>query len=60
MNLDDPDFPSVDMCLFSDLSAIDQWGIAYYSGDIVRGTDLADVFRFDTDEVPAFFPRPVR
>ena len=58
VNQDDSSFEVIDMCLFSDLSAIDQWGIAYYSGDVVRGTDLADLFRFDADDVPPFFPAP--
>jgi hypothetical protein len=58
VNKDDSSFEVIDMCLFSDLSAIDQWGIAYYSGDIVRGTDLAKLFRFDVDDVPPFFAAP--
>jgi hypothetical protein len=35
-----------------------QWRITHHSGDVVRGTDLADQLRFDADDVPPFFPAP--
>ena len=54
----DQELPVVDLCLFSDRSGIDQWGIAYYSEGIVRGKDLAEVFRFDVADVPPFFAQP--
>jgi putative hemolysin len=37
---DEADFV-VTMCVFADTSMIDEWGIAYYSEDVIRGTDLA-------------------
>jgi hypothetical protein len=45
----------VNLCVFSDGSAIDEWGIAYYADDVVRGIDLTDVFRFDQEAVPDMF-----
>jgi putative hemolysin len=56
VNFDDPDFTVVDLCVFPDGSAIDEWGITYYAGGVVRGTDLAPLFRFDQDVVPQLFP----
>lgn len=44
---------AVTACRFADGSFIDEWAIAYYSGGVVRGVDLADLFRFDLAEVPA-------
>jgi hypothetical protein len=41
---------------FPDGSAIDAWGIAYYSDGVARGIDLTEVFRFDQDAVPDIFP----
>jgi len=57
VNLDDPDFTVVDLCVFPGGSAIDEWGITYYAGGVVRGADLAPLFRFDTQVVPWFFPQ---
>jgi hypothetical protein len=57
VNLDDPDFTVVNLCVFPDRSAIDEWGITYYSGGVVRGADLAPLFRFDADSVPKLFPK---
>lgn len=34
------------MCLFADMSAIDDWGLLYHANDIIRGKDLATVFKF--------------
>lgn len=52
---EDPDDPVVAMCVFPDGSAIDEWGIAYYAGGVVRGTDLSQVFRADTADFPPIF-----
>ena len=52
---DDPDDVVVTACTFADGSFIDEWGIAYYSDGTVRGKDLADVFRFDTKNLPPVF-----
>lgn len=55
VNLDEEVFTVVNMCVFADGSAIDEWGIAYYSEGVVRGIDLDEVFRFDPADVPAMF-----
>jgi hypothetical protein len=48
----------VALCVFPDGSAIDDWGITYYAGDVIRGADLAPLFGWTpTDPLPAFFPR---
>jgi hypothetical protein len=39
------------MCVFPDLSSIDDWGLTYHSNGIIRGRDLTDLFRFDLDEI---------
>ncbi len=49
----------VAVCTFADGSFIDEWGIAYYSADTVRGKDLAGVFRFDQAVLPDVFPDAV-
>ena len=54
-NLNDPDDVVVAACVFPDLSFIDEWGIAYYGGDVVRGIDLSTVFRFDQSKLPRVF-----
>jgi putative hemolysin len=55
VNLEDEDFPVVNLCVFADGSAIDEWGIAYYSDGTARGIDLTEVFRFDPSDVPPMF-----
>jgi putative hemolysin len=55
VNLEDPDDPVLALCVFPDGSAIDEWGIAYYSGGAVRGADLAPLFRADTSAFPPIF-----
>ena len=45
----------VDLCVFPDRSFIDEFGIFYYSGDAVRGIDLATVMRYEPDELPGIF-----
>jgi len=47
--------PVVSPCTFADGSFIDEWGIAYYSGGVVRGADLAPLFRFDKATAPKVF-----
>lgn len=44
---------AVTACRFGDGSFIDEWAIAYYSGGVVRGADLAELFRFDPTQVPS-------
>ena len=45
----------VDLCVFPDLSFIDEFGIFYYADGTVRGADLATVMRYDGDPLPAIF-----
>ncbi len=46
----------VSMCVFPDLSAIDAFGLWYHANGEIRGTDLADVLRYDPDgRLPAMF-----
>jgi len=35
----------VQMCVFPDLSIIDSWGLAYHTQGVIRGADLAPLFR---------------
>lgn len=49
---DDPIDVVVAACVFADGSFIDEWGIAYFGGDVVRGKDLTGVFRFDQSMLP--------
>lgn len=53
VDLSDAEFTVVNVCTFADGSFIDAWGIAYYSGGIVRGKDLTTVFKFDQKNLPA-------
>lgn len=55
VNLDDDVFTVVNLCMFPDGSAIDEWGIAYYTDGTTRGIDLTEVFRFDTSDLPPMF-----
>jgi hypothetical protein len=55
VNLDDPVFTVVNLCVFPDGSAIDEWGIAYYTDGTPRGADLSELFRFDIADVPPMF-----
>jgi putative hemolysin len=57
VNKDDPVDAVVNLCVFPDESFIDEWGITYYAGGVVRGIDLAKVFRYQPTQVPAFFGR---
>ena len=54
---EDPADAVVGLCVFPDQSFIDEWGITYYAGGVVRGIDLAKVFRYQPTQVPPFFGR---
>jgi hypothetical protein len=43
------------LCVFPDGSFIDDWGITYYAGGVVRGIDLRTVFRYQPSTLPAMF-----
>jgi putative hemolysin len=45
----------VDLCVFPDLSFIDEFGIFYYADGTVRGADLATVMRYEGGPLPAIF-----
>jgi hypothetical protein len=50
-------FVVMNMCMFADGSAIDEWGITYYADGTVRGADLATRMRYQPGgNVPAIFP----
>lgn len=53
VNTDDPIDVVFAPCVFADGSFIEEWGIAYYANDTVRGADLAPLFRFDAATAPA-------
>jgi putative hemolysin len=38
--------PTLEACIFPDLSSIDSWGLTYNSAGIVRGKNLRKVFRY--------------
>ena len=43
------------LCVFPDHSFIDDWGITYYAGGVVRGIDLKTVFRYQPTTLPAMY-----
>ena len=45
----------VNLCVFPDGSFIDDWGITYYAGGVVRGIDLKTVFRYQPASLPPMF-----
>ena len=52
-----PVFVVMDLCMFEDGSAIDEWGITYYATGAVRGADLAPIFRYQPNgKLPAVYP----
>lgn len=54
---DDPDDVVVALCVFPDLSFIDEWGLAYHAGGIVRGQDLTQVMAYQPpNPLPDVFP----
>jgi hypothetical protein len=38
--------PTLETCIFPDLSSIDSWGLLYHSQGIIRGIDLSTVLRY--------------
>ncbi|MGS0684670.1 hypothetical protein ACVBEQ_05900 [Nakamurella sp. GG22] len=53
----DPDDVVVALCVFPDLSFIDEWGLAYHSDGSIRGTDLATAMAYQpTGPLPPVFP----
>ena len=42
----DPDDVVVALCVFPDLSFIDEWGLAYHSAGDIRGKDLMTAMKF--------------
>ncbi len=38
--------PTLEACIFPDLSSIDSWGLTYHSAGIIRGIDLSTVVRY--------------
>jgi hypothetical protein len=51
-----PVFVVMNLCMFADGSAIDEWGITYYADGTVRGADLATKMRYQpTGPLPAVF-----
>ena len=56
-----PVFKVMNMCVFADGSAIDEFGIMYYAAGTVRGADLAPLFRYQPgNKLPAMFDEPRR
>lgn len=55
VSFEDPVDTVVSACVFADGSFIDEWAIAYYSADTVRGTDLTTHFGFDPTEIPDIY-----
>jgi putative hemolysin len=45
----------VNLCVFPDLSFIDDWGITYYAGGVVRGIDLKTVLKYQPSTLPPIF-----
>ena len=59
VNEDEPVFKVMNLCVFPDLSAIDAFGILYYSQGTVRGADLATKLRYQPgNRLPAVFSAP--
>ena len=53
----DPDDVVVNLCVFPDLSFIDEWGLAYHSTGTVRGTNLATAMEYQPGaDLPTVFP----
>ena len=54
---DDPDDVVVGLCVFPDLSFIDEWGLAYHSNGDIRGKDLTTVMKYQPgSDLPPVFP----
>lgn len=53
-----PVFKVMSLCVFADMSAIDEFGIWYYANGTVRGADLAPILRYQPNgQLPAVFDR---
>jgi len=53
---DDPVDTVVSLCVFADLSFIDEWGLAYHSNGDIRGADLESVMKYQRGaDVPPLF-----
>jgi hypothetical protein len=59
VDADQPVFTVMDLCVFADGSAIDEFGIWYYANGTVRGADLAPLFRYQPgpEGLPALYER---
>ena len=56
-----PVFKVMSLCVFADMSAIDEFGIWYYANGTVRGVDLAPILRYQPNgQLPAVFESPRR
>ena len=44
------------LCVFPDLSFIDEWGLAYHSDGTIRGIDLATVMAYQPSSLPPVYP----
>lgn len=56
VNDDEPVFKVMNLCVFADMSAIDEFGIFYYATGAVRGADLAPILRYQPgNRLPAIF-----
>ena len=56
VSTDDPVDVVVALCVFADLSFIDEWGLAYHSNGDIRGADLATVMKYQPGaDVPPVF-----
>ncbi len=56
VNESEPVFKVMNLCVFADLSAIDEFGIFYYATGAVRGADLAPILRYQPgSKLPAVF-----
>jgi hypothetical protein len=54
-----PVFKVMNLCVFADGSAIDEFGIFYYANGTIRGADLAPLFRYQPNgKLPAMFAAP--
>ena len=54
----EPVFTVMNLCVFADGSAIDEFGLFYHSNGVIRGADLQPIFRYQPgDRLPAVFQR---
>jgi putative hemolysin len=56
VNADEPTFSVMNMCVFPDMSAIDEFGLWYHANDEIRGIDLEPILRYQPGRrLPAMF-----